>query len=71
MLQKNHKLVISLRDRGKSFNIDTYKKPDVKNRIKLKKRGGVGVYLMTQLMDEVSYDQANGSNTITMAKQLI
>lgn len=71
MRQENKKLIISLSDNGKSFDIDRYQKPDVRNRIKLKKRGGVGVYLMTQLMDEVTFDKQNGNNIITMAKQLI
>lgn len=70
MRQEEHKLIVSLTDKGKSFNIDTYQKPNVKSRIKLKKRGGVGVFLMTQLMDEVTYDKQNGSNIITMAKLL-
>lgn len=65
---QNSWLKVELIDKGRSFNPETYKKPNVQTRIKQKKRGGVGVLLMTQLMDEVSYDQAEGQNVITMAK---
>src|SRR5680860_214978 len=37
---------ISLFDSGKSFSMVDYKEPDIKEKIKQKKRGGVGVYLI-------------------------
>lgn len=64
-------LIVQLIDNGQAFNPETYRKPNVKDRIKQKKRGGVGVYLMTKLMDEVSYDQMGAQNVITMAKYLL
>lgn len=37
---------IKLIDTGRPFSLDNYTEPNVKKRIKQKKRGGVGVYLI-------------------------
>jgi serine/threonine-protein kinase RsbW len=60
---------ISLFDNGQSFSLDDYKEPDVAARIKQKKRGGVGVYLIQKLMDEVSYQHKGTENEIRMTKK--
>lgn len=59
---------ISLCDTGKSFTLADYKKPDLEEKIKQKKRGGVGVYLIKKLMDDVEYLQQNSRNEIHMTK---
>ena len=60
---------ISLFDSGKAFSLDNYKEPDVKENIKKKKRGGVGVYLIRKLMDDVSYRHEGKENEIRMTKK--
>lgn len=63
-------LRISLFDTGQSFSANDYREPDIKKRIKQKKGGGVGVYLIKKLMDEVNYNYSNGFNEIRMIKRL-
>ena len=60
---------ISLFDSGKSFSLKDYKKPNVEEKIKQKKRGGVGVYLIKKLMDNVEYLHAGSQNEIRMTKK--
>ncbi len=60
---------ISLFDTGQSFSLDDYKEPDVAARVKQKKRGGVGVYLIKKLMDEVTYRHKGSENEIRMTKK--
>lgn len=60
---------ITLIDTGRSFSLDKYKEPNVKKRVKQKKRGGVGVYLIQKLMDEVSYRQNGRVNETCMLKK--
>lgn len=60
---------ISLFDTGKSFSLEDYVEPDVEEKIKQKKRGGVGVYLIRKLMDDVSYLQEGSQNEIRMTKK--
>lgn len=62
------KICITLQDKGESFNRDTYKKPDLKDQIKKKKRGGMGVYLIHQLMDKVQYVSDSAVNEIRLCK---
>lgn len=61
---------ISLHDTGESFDPTTYTKPDLRQQIKNKKRGGVGVYLIKKLMDDVKYHNEGSSNEIRMTKKL-
>lgn len=61
-------LTITITDQGRGFNFNSYKKPDLKERIKNKKRGGMGIYLIRNLMDEVSYYSDPGQNILTMKK---
>lgn len=64
----SEKLCITLSDHGKSFDMASYKFPDVKKQIKNKKRGGMGVYLIHHLMDEVIYRNKSKKNIIIMCK---
>ena len=60
---------ISLMDTGQAFDPGNYQKPDIRQKIKEKKRGGVGVYLIRKLMDEVEYRSQDSINSIRMSKR--
>lgn len=62
-------ICVSLFDQGKSFESSKYRFPDVREQIRKKKRGGMGVYLMHKLMDEVQYLQDGSTNEIKMCKK--
>ncbi|MFD2530925.1 ATP-binding protein [Gracilimonas halophila] len=63
-------LWITLMDKGKSFDPSSYTEPDLMKRIKEKKRGGMGVYLIRKLMDQVQYNRKGHTNVIRMVKNL-
>lgn len=65
----DEKLCVIISDYGVSFDIDSYEIPDVRNQIKEKKRGGMGVYLIQNLMDEVTYRNQKSRNEIIMCKK--
>lgn len=60
---------ISLYDQGEPFDTSNYSEPNVEEQIKAKKRGGVGVYLIKQLMDSVDYNRHEQVNEIRMIKK--
>ena len=60
---------ISLLDTGEAFDPSNYSKPDVRQKIKEKKRGGVGVFLIKKLMDQVEYLNDGTTNEIRMSKK--
>ena len=61
---------IEIRDQGESFDLRNVKSPDLKMYVETRKRGGLGVFIMNQLMDEVSYRVADGGNILMMSKRL-
>jgi len=65
----NGKFTISLSDEGTAFDPASYEKPDVAERVMLRKRGGVGVYLIQKLMDDVEYRKDGKYNEILMSKK--
>ncbi|MBO6522706.1 MAG: ATP-binding protein [Balneolaceae bacterium] len=64
------KLWISIMDEGEGFKPDEYKAPDILKRIKNKQRGGMGVFLIQKLMDQVQYNRKGQMNEIRMVKNL-
>jgi len=67
---KNGKLKIVMRDWGKPFDPASIPEPNVKAELSERKIGGLGMYLMRKLMDEVSYDSTpENGNVLIMVKR--
>jgi serine/threonine-protein kinase RsbW len=63
-------LVITMHDTGKPFDPSKVKQPNLKADLSDRQIGGLGVYLMRKLMDEVSYTtKSKTGNLLTMTKQ--
>lgn len=62
------RLCVTLTDTGKVFKIKSLKQPDVLEYARQKRRGGMGVYLIHTLMDNVDYFRNKGKNEIKMCK---
>jgi serine/threonine-protein kinase RsbW len=67
---ESDKIWISIMDEGESFKPEEYKAPDILKRIKNKQRGGMGVFLIQKLMDQVQYNRKGTMNEIRMVKNL-
>jgi len=65
---KKDRVCIELFDTGTTFSLKSFKQPDIEEKIKQKKRGGMGVYLIHSLMDDVSYGREDNSNKMVMCK---
>ena len=61
---------VVLRDWGASFDPDAISAPDVTAPLEQRRLGGMGLFIMRQLMNKVSFDfdEKNG-NTLTMVKR--
>lgn len=63
-------LTIALRDHGRSFDASSLPSPDLTSDIAHRKLGGLGVYLIRTLMDEVRFEPLGKSgNVLTMTKR--
>jgi serine/threonine-protein kinase RsbW len=63
-------LTITMRDDGKSFDPSNVKQPNLKADLSERQIGGLGLYLMRKLMDEVHYvSNPVTGNLLTMIKR--
>ena len=68
---ENSKFIISITDSGHNFNPQLVPEPDLKKYIQQHKVGGLGMYLMKKLMDEVKYNTLSGNqNQVVLVKYL-
>jgi len=69
---KKNVLTITLRDHGRTFDPSSVSPPDVKADLSKRKIGGLGIYLMRKLMDEVRYETIPGKgNLLTLQKRKV
>lgn len=62
--------VVTLRDKGKPFDPKSVPLPDLKADLDKRKIGGLGIFLMGQLMDDLSYSfDVKGGNKLVMRKK--
>jgi serine/threonine-protein kinase RsbW len=63
-------LTITMHDTGTPFDPSTVKPPNLKANLSEREIGGLGVYLMRKLMDEVRYESdSRTGNLLTMIKR--
>jgi len=63
------RLVITLLDHGKAFDPSQVEEPDLKADLMDRKIGGLGIYLMHKLMDDVRYESTQKGNLLTLVKR--
>ncbi len=65
-------LIVTIKDRGKPFDPTSVPPPDLEAGLDERRIGGLGMYFMKKVMDEVSYSfDAEDGNRLTMRKHLI
>lgn len=65
------KLTVAITDNGKNFDPSQVPDPDIKKYYMQHKVGGLGIFLMKRLMDEVNYSSTTGNkNQVVLVKYL-
>jgi serine/threonine-protein kinase RsbW len=65
------KMKITITDKGRGFDITKLKDPDVEKFIRESRHGGLGIYLIKTLMDEVDYEFNPGvKNQVQLTKYI-
>jgi anti-sigma regulatory factor (Ser/Thr protein kinase) len=67
-LPKEKGLQIEIVDSGIPFDPLSLPEPDLNAPIEKRKIGGLGVYMIRKIMNEVSYKRENGRNILIMVK---
>ena len=67
----DEKFTITIIDYGKSFNPESIPQPDLQKYYREHKVGGLGIYLMKSLMDDVKYTSIPGKyNQVLLSKNI-
>lgn len=70
MSLENGLLTIVITDNGIAFNPLEREEPDISLPMEERPIGGLGIYLVKQLMTNVTYTRSSGKNTLTMTKKI-
>lgn len=62
----DQRFVIEILDSGAPFDVCTLPKPDIHCSIKDRKMGGLGVFLIQRMVDELLYRREGDKNVLTM-----
>lgn len=68
--QFNNKITITIADDGIPFDPLTHEKPDITSAAKDRTVGGLGIFLISQIMDEIHYLRENNQNILTLTKSI-
>lgn len=63
------KLEIELLDQSPPFDVTQVTDPELSKSIEDTNVGGLGIYFIKKMMDEVGYDHHGGTNRLTMVKR--
>jgi serine/threonine-protein kinase RsbW len=67
-IEDNQRLVVVIIDWGISFNPLNMPEPDIKSPVEKRQIGGLGIYLVRSIMDEVNYRREGNQNILTFVK---
>jgi len=64
------RMVVIIHDHGREFDISKVRKPNLSRELSEREVGGLGVYLMRKLMDEVHFESScTTGNYLTLVKR--
>jgi serine phosphatase RsbU (regulator of sigma subunit)/anti-sigma regulatory factor (Ser/Thr protein kinase)/transposase len=64
------RVTFSIYDKGRSFDFDRAGAPDLGRYVETGRKGGLGIYLIRKIMDEVEYRTIGDENRLRMVKLL-
>jgi len=64
-------ITIVITDTGKPYDPTAKEDPDINLSAEDRPIGGLGIFLIKQIMNEVSYRRVDGKNELTMMKKII
>lgn len=61
-------LTIVIIDQGRSFDPRQVRDPDLQKYVQIGKKGGLGIFMMRKLMDDIQYNLIGGGNELRLTK---
>jgi serine/threonine-protein kinase RsbW len=69
-IEPSHSIYITFIDKGFAFNPLEIEEPDIESLIQERQIGGLGIFIVKKVMDEVLYRREEGNNILTIVKSL-
>ena len=63
-------LVVVIRDDSAPFDLSAESQADVESELEDREIGGLGIFLVHQMMDKVEYERVDGGNVVTLTKSM-
>jgi serine/threonine-protein kinase RsbW len=70
ILLENNRLIIKIKDDGIPFNPLAQQQPDINLPAEERPVGGLGIFLISQIMDEMNYERNKSENILTLNKSI-
>ena len=70
LIKDGEKIIFDIIDKGSGFDIRKYPEPDIKEIIKMKRKGGVGLLLVKRIMDDIDFINKKEYNIVRLTKNL-
>lgn len=69
--QDNYQIMLTIKDTGAPFNpLEERERPDIEAAIEDRDIGGLGIYFMKKLVDDITYQRSGNENILTIRKKL-
>ncbi|MDN3668592.1 ATP-binding protein [Echinicola jeungdonensis] len=68
--QLDQSIIFEIMDSGEAFNMTEYNEPDLKEVIKKRRKGGLGIKLVRKIMDTIEFESSENQNICRLIKQL-
>ncbi len=66
----NKQLKVVIKDKGIEFNPLEKEDPDLEASVENRKIGGLGIYIVKNIMDDIKYHRSNNENVLEIIKKL-
>jgi len=63
-------LKVIIKDKGKAFNPLEKEEPDLEASVQDRKIGGLGIYIVKNIVDDIKYQRTNNENILEFIKNL-
>jgi len=67
---KDNKMILEISDSGSAFNPLEQEAPDVKSGLDQRRPGGLGIFLVKQIANEIQYERRNNKNILRLSLDL-
>ena len=67
--KENKEVKFEIIDEGMAFALNQYSEPNLKDIIRKKKKGGLGLMLVQRIMDQIEFTKRNDKNVCLMIKK--